>query len=92
MNCSRWAGCIASYMRRSFEGNGRKTYFVIARALLFFARSNPKHIEGDCFVGKNVLLAMTKTWIVEKGTHDELIAMGGLYSQLYETQFRGERV
>ena len=35
---------------------------------------------------------MDRGRIVEKGTHDELIAMGGLYSQLYETQFRGERV
>jgi ATP-binding cassette subfamily B protein len=35
---------------------------------------------------------MDRGRIVERGTHEELIAMGGLYSQLYETQFRGERV
>jgi ABC-type multidrug transport system fused ATPase/permease subunit len=35
---------------------------------------------------------MDKGRIVERGTHDELLAQDGLYSQLYETQFRGERV
>ena len=39
----------------------------------------------------DLILVMDRGRIVEKGTHDELIAMGGLYSQLYETQFRGER-
>jgi ABC-type multidrug transport system fused ATPase/permease subunit len=34
---------------------------------------------------------MDRGQIVEQGTHDELLAIGGLYSQLYETQFRGER-
>jgi ATP-binding cassette subfamily B protein len=38
------------------------------------------------------ILVMDRGKIVERGTHDELIALGGLYSQLYETQFRGERV
>ena len=32
---------------------------------------------------------MDRAQIVERGTHDELLATGGLYSQLYETQFRG---
>ncbi len=40
----------------------------------------------------DLILVMDRGRIVEKGTHDELIAMGGLYSQLYETQFRGERM
>jgi ATP-binding cassette subfamily B protein len=40
----------------------------------------------------DLILVMDRGQIVEQGTHDELIALGGLYSQLYETQFRGERV
>jgi ATP-binding cassette subfamily B protein len=40
----------------------------------------------------DLILVMDRGKIVERGTHDQLIATGGLYSQLYETQFRGERV
>ncbi len=40
----------------------------------------------------DLILVMDRGRIVERGTHDELIATGGLYAQLYETQFRGERV
>ncbi|HCK64980.1 MAG TPA: ABC transporter [Anaerolineae bacterium] len=40
----------------------------------------------------DLILVMDKGKIVEKGTHDELIAMNGLYAQLYETQFRGEKI
>lgn len=40
----------------------------------------------------DLILVMDKGKIVERGTHDELLAMNGLYAQLYETQFRGEKV
>ena len=40
----------------------------------------------------DLILVMDRGQIVERGTHEQLIVMGGLYSQLYETQFKRERV
>jgi ATP-binding cassette subfamily B protein len=39
----------------------------------------------------DLILVMDKGQIIERGTHEELLALDGLYNQLYETQFRGER-
>jgi ATP-binding cassette subfamily B protein len=40
----------------------------------------------------DLILVMDRGVIVERGAHNELLAMGGLYSQLYETQFHREGV
>ncbi len=38
----------------------------------------------------NVIFVVKDNTLVERGTHDELLAAGGLYSELYEIQFRQE--
>jgi len=40
----------------------------------------------------DLILVMDRGKIVERGTHDELLTLDGLYAQLYETQFKRERV
>jgi len=39
----------------------------------------------------DVVLVMNEGRIVEQGTHDELLAKGGFYAELYQSQFAAER-
>jgi ATP-binding cassette subfamily B protein len=39
----------------------------------------------------DLILVIDKGKIIERGTHDALIKLDGLYAQLYETQFRGDK-
>jgi ATP-binding cassette subfamily B protein len=43
-------------------------------------------------VGADLILVLDEGRLVEHGSHQELLARGGLYRQLYETQFRSERL
>jgi ATP-binding cassette subfamily B protein len=36
----------------------------------------------------DLILVLDRGRIVERGTHSELLARGGLYASLYETQFK----
>jgi ATP-binding cassette, subfamily B, bacterial len=64
-----------------FDALGRlmegKTSIVIAHRLATVRRAD-------------VIFVLDKGMIVEQGTHEELLRRGGLYSELYEIQFRGE--
>jgi len=40
----------------------------------------------------DLILVMDRGQIVERGTHADLLALNGLYTQLYETQFNREKV
>ncbi len=67
---------IQDALRRVMAG---RTSIVIAHRL-------------STILAADIILVMDRGRIVERGTHQQLIAMGGLYAQLYETQFKRERV
>jgi ATP-binding cassette, subfamily B, bacterial len=54
-----------------------KTSIVIAHRLATVRRAD-------------IIFVIDKGRCIESGTHDQLLARGGLYSRLYELQFRGE--
>jgi ATP-binding cassette, subfamily B, bacterial len=62
-------------LSRLMEG---KTSIVIAHHLATIQRAN-------------IIFVVKDQALVERGTHDQLLASGGFYSELYDIQFRKER-
>ena len=62
---------VQKALERLMEG---RTSFIVAHRL-------------STIVGADVIVAMRDGRIVETGTHDELLARGGFYASLYESQF-----
>src|SRR2546423_1373107 len=75
------AGLDAESEKLVFDALGNlmegKTSIVIAHRLATVRRAD-------------VIFVIDQGRVVEQGTHEELLSSGGLYSRLYELQFRGE--
>src|ERR1043166_8474006 len=75
------AGLDAESEKLVFDALGNlmegKTSIVIAHRLATVRRAD-------------VIFVIDRGRVVEQGTHEELIAQGGLYSRLYELQFKGD--
>lgn len=63
---------IQEALKRVMQG---RTSLVIAHRL-------------STILAADLILVMENGRLVEQGTHDQLLAQGGMYSSLYETQFR----
>ena len=72
---SRSESLIQDAMERVMKG---RTSLVIAHRL-------------STIIGADKILVMDQGRLVEQGGHKDLLAQGGLYHTLYETQFRAER-
>jgi len=72
---SRSESLIQDAMERVMKG---RTSLVIAHRL-------------STIIGADKILVMDQGRLVEQGGHKELLAQGGLYHTLYETQFKAER-
>ena len=67
---------IQEALERVMEG---RTSLVIAHRL-------------STILAADVILVLDQGRLVESGSHSELLALGGLYAGLYETQFHTEQV
>lgn len=65
---------IQGAMQLAMEG---RTAVVIAHRL-------------STIIGADLILVMDEGRLVERGRHEELLELGGLYAQLYETQFHSQ--
>jgi ATP-binding cassette subfamily B protein len=72
---SRSESLIQDAMERVMKG---RTSLVIAHRL-------------STIIGADKILVMDQGRLVEQGKHADLLAQGGLYQTLYETQFKAER-
>ena len=72
---SRSESLIQDAMERVMKG---RTSLVIAHRL-------------STIIGADKILVMDQGRLVEQGRHADLLAQGGLYQTLYETQFKAER-
>jgi len=54
-----------------------RTTFVIAQRLSTVRRAD-------------IILVMDQGTVVERGTHEQLLGLGGHYRQIYDLQFRGQ--
>jgi len=71
---SQSEGLIQDALKTVMAG---RTSFVIAHRL-------------STILAADLILVVDRGRIVEQGTHHELLGRGGLYAQLYETQFSRE--
>ncbi|CAB4861265.1 unannotated protein [freshwater metagenome] len=67
----------AAVQRALDETMAKRTSIVIAHRLSTIRNANQ-------------ILVIDAGRVVQRGTHEELIAMGGLYNDLYQTQFAGQ--
>jgi len=65
---------IQKALERLMEG---RTTFVIAQRLSTVRRAD-------------IILVMDQGTVVERGTHEQLLGLGGHYRQIYDLQFRGQ--
>jgi ATP-binding cassette subfamily B protein len=72
---SRSESLIQDAMERVMKG---RTSLVIAHRL-------------STIIGADKILVMDQGQLIEQGKHADLLAQGGLYQTLYETQFKSER-
>ncbi|HVA88520.1 MAG TPA: hypothetical protein VNL71_01630 [Chloroflexota bacterium] len=42
--------------------------------------------------GADLIVVLDQGWIVDRGTHDELVARGGLYAAMYRRQLLAEEL
>lgn len=68
-----------AFKRLTNGGNRNKTCFVVAHRLSTIQNSD-------------IILVMNRGTIIERGTHDELMAAHGFYCNLYNSQFKPQAI
>lgn len=71
-----------------------RTELLIQRAMADLMKGRTSFVIAhrlSTIHGADIILVMNEGEVVEKGTHGQLLAMGGFYRELYESRFAEER-